>query len=252
MDQGQTVVTAQGARGPHTFSHPHPVPSHSAVPILSASCCLLPFRYAHPRKPHGPKSREQNRSAPPRPVGHFSLSHAKAFFFNEALERHHQLLYLGSSPSQTNEQKEASLPFPTPAAAAAALRLSPHPIFLRPTVNPSRRARDYIGLGAAGSSSSSSSCSGVVEGAAGPHLALRLGLPGSESPGRGAEAAEHVDAALTLGPAPARGGAKRGFADSLDLPAKRDAGASPDAAGDVSREEKGVAETAAGAPRAAK
>nr|CAB3503856.1 unnamed protein product [Digitaria exilis] len=117
---------------------------------------------------------------------------------------------------------------------------------------PPLQARDYIGLGAAGSSSSSSSCSGVVEGAAGPHLALRLGLPGSESPGRGAEAAEHVDAALTLGPAPARGGAKRGFADSLDLPAKRDAGASPDAAGDVSREEKGVAETAAGAPRAAK
>ncbi|XP_025808864.1 auxin-responsive protein IAA19-like [Panicum hallii] len=114
---------------------------------------------------------------------------------------------------------------------------------------PPLEARDYIGLGAA-APSSSSSCSGSGEGA-GPHLALRLGLPGSESPGRGA-GAEHVDAALTLGPAPPRGGAKRGFADSLDRPAKRDADAG-DAAGAVSGEEnKGVAEAAAGAPRAAK
>ncbi|OEL25145.1 Auxin-responsive protein IAA19 [Dichanthelium oligosanthes] len=113
---------------------------------------------------------------------------------------------------------------------------------------PPLEARDYIGLGAA-ASSSSSSCSGAGEGAAGPHLALRLGLPGSESPGRGA-GAEHVDAALTLGPAPPRGGAKRGFADSLDdRSAKRDAG---EAAGGVREEEKGTAETAAGAPRAAK
>ena len=117
---------------------------------------------------------------------------------------------------------------------------------------PPLEARDYIGLGAAASPASSSSCSGARgEGAPGPHLALRLGLPGSESPGRGA-GAEHVDAALTLGPAPPRGGAKRGFADSLDRPAKRDADAG-DAAGAVSGEEnKGVAATAAGAPRAAK
>ncbi|CAN6336832.1 unnamed protein product [Urochloa humidicola] len=117
---------------------------------------------------------------------------------------------------------------------------------------PPLEARDYIGLGAAASSSSSSCCSGGGgEGAAGPHLALRLGLPGSESPGRGA-GAEHVDAALTLGPAPPKGGgAKRGFAESLDRPAKRDADAG-DAAGAVRGEEKGVAETAAGAPRAAK
>jgi len=116
---------------------------------------------------------------------------------------------------------------------------------------PPLEARDYIGLGAAASSAFSSSCSGIGEGAPGPHLALRLGLPGSESPGRGA-GAEHVDAALTLGPAPPRGGAKRGFADSLDRPAKRDADAG-DAAGAVSGEEnKGVAATAAGAPRAAK
>ncbi|CAL5096215.1 unnamed protein product [Urochloa decumbens] len=116
---------------------------------------------------------------------------------------------------------------------------------------PPLEARDYIGLGAAAPSSSSSCCSG----AAGPHLALRLGLPGSESPGRRGAGAEHVDAALTLGPAPARsGGAKRGFADSLDRPGKRDADAAGDGAGAVRGEEKGVAETdtAAGAPRAAK
>jgi auxin-responsive protein IAA len=117
---------------------------------------------------------------------------------------------------------------------------------------PPLEARDYIGLGAAASSSSSSSCcSGGGEGAVGPHLALRLGLPGSESPGRAA-GPEHVDAALTLGPAPPRGGAKRGFADSLDLPAKQDADAAGDAAGGVRGEEKGVAEAAAGAPRTAK
>ncbi|CAN6359189.1 unnamed protein product [Urochloa humidicola] len=114
---------------------------------------------------------------------------------------------------------------------------------------PPLEARDYIGLGAAASSSSSPS---PGRGAAGPHLALRLGLPGSESPGRGA-GAEHVDAALTLGPAPPRGGgAKRGFSDSLDRPAKRDAADAGDAAGAVRGQEKGVAETAAGAPRAAK
>jgi auxin-responsive protein IAA len=114
---------------------------------------------------------------------------------------------------------------------------------------PLLEARDYLGAGAT-SPCCSSSCSSGGEGA-GPHLALRLGLPGSDSPGRGAEA-EHVDAALTLGPAPAppRGGAKRGFADSLDRSAKRDG----DAAGGVTGDEKGAAAAAAaaGAPPAAK
>ena len=110
---------------------------------------------------------------------------------------------------------------------------------------PLLEARDYFGTGA-----TSSSCSSGGEGT-GPHLALRLGLPGSDSPGRGAEAEHaHVDAALTLGPAPAppRGGAKRGFADSLDRSAKRDG----DAAGGVTGEEKGAAAPAAGAAPAAK
>ena len=50
----------------------------------------------------------------------------------------------------------------------------------------------------------------------------RLGLPGCGSPGRDGPEDAAVDAALTLGPSPAtahashRGGAKRGFADSLD------------------------------------
>ncbi|XP_062232119.1 auxin-responsive protein IAA19-like [Phragmites australis] len=111
-------------------------------------------------------------------------------------------------------------------------------------MTPPLEARDYIGLGAAAASSSPScsSASSPASQAPGPHLALRLGLPGSESP---------VDAALTLGPAPPRGGAKRGFADSLDRPVKRDA-ATDDAAGGVRGEEKGMAEAAAGAPRAAK
>ncbi|CAD6271242.1 unnamed protein product [Miscanthus lutarioriparius] len=117
---------------------------------------------------------------------------------------------------------------------------------------PLLEARDYFGTGA-----TSSSCSSGGEGT-GPHLALRLGLPGSDSPGRGAEAeAEHahVDAALTLGPAPAppKGGAKRGFTDSLDRSAKRDgAAADDDAAGGVTGELKRVAAAAAGAPPAAK
>ncbi|XP_062180917.1 auxin-responsive protein IAA19-like isoform X2 [Phragmites australis] len=119
-------------------------------------------------------------------------------------------------------------------------------------MTPPLEARDYIGLGAAAASSSCSSSSSSSGEAAGPHLALRLGLPGSDSPGRRADA-EHVDAALTLGPAPAppRGGAKRGFADSVDRSAKRDA-ATDDDAGGVRGEEKGMAEAAAGAPRDAK
>lgn len=120
---------------------------------------------------------------------------------------------------------------------------------------PPLEARDYIGLGAAAASSCCSSSSSSGGEGAGPHLALRLGLPGSDSPGRGAGAEpEHVDAALTLGPAPARGGAKRGFADSLDRSAaKRDPAAADAAAGGpVRREGKGVPEAAAGAPRAAK
>ncbi|KAL6618799.1 hypothetical protein ACP70R_033938 [Stipagrostis hirtigluma subsp. patula] len=113
---------------------------------------------------------------------------------------------------------------------------------------PPLEARDYIGLGASASStcSSSSSTTAATGEAAGPHLALRLGLPGSESPGR-AEA-EAVDAALTLGPAPApprAGGAKRGFVDSRDVDAA-------DAAGGVKGDEKGKGEAAAGTPRAAK
>ncbi|TVU00561.1 hypothetical protein EJB05_36546 [Eragrostis curvula] len=111
-------------------------------------------------------------------------------------------------------------------------------------------ARDYIGLGAAGTSSCSSSSSSCAGGEA--HLALRLGLPGSESPGGGAEA-EDVDAALTLGcpaPLPRTGSAKRGFADSqLDRSASRSADAA--AVGGL-KGEKGTAEAAAGAPPAAK
>ncbi|KQK04925.1 auxin-responsive protein IAA19 [Brachypodium distachyon] len=119
---------------------------------------------------------------------------------------------------------------------------------------PHLEARDYIGLGAAATApAASSSCSSSASAgeAAGPHLALRLGLPGCESPGRGADPA--VDAALTLGPAPATnraGGAKRGFADSLDRGAAAASAAA--AAGGVREKEKGVAEAAAGAPPAAK
>ncbi|KAM0886119.1 hypothetical protein ACQ4PT_029891 [Festuca glaucescens] len=114
---------------------------------------------------------------------------------------------------------------------------------------PHLEARDYIGLGPAAPASSCSSSSASAAGEAGPHLALRLGLPGCESPGRAEEA---VDAALTLGPAPAplRGGAKRGFADSLDRPATKDANAS--AAGGAREVQKGPGEAAAGAPPAAK
>jgi auxin-responsive protein IAA len=103
---------------------------------------------------------------------------------------------------------------------------------------PHLQARDYIGLGPAAPASSSCSSSSA-SGDAGPHLALSLGLPGRDE--------DAVDAALTLGPAPAppRGaGAKRGFADSLDRPAAKDAAAS--AAREV---QKGAA---AGAPPAAK
>ncbi|CAM0953942.1 unnamed protein product [Alopecurus aequalis] len=104
---------------------------------------------------------------------------------------------------------------------------------------PRLEARDYIGLGPV--SSSSASAAGEA------HLALRLGLPGR------AEDEEAVDAALTLGPAPApphRGGAKRGFADSLHRPAT-----TASAVRGVSKVEKGVSEAAAagaGAPPAAK
>jgi auxin-responsive protein IAA len=120
---------------------------------------------------------------------------------------------------------------------------------------PPLEARDYIGLGAAAADSSSSISSSAA--AADAHLALRLGLPGSESPGRRAEA-EEVDAALTLG-CPAApllhrgGGAKRGFDDShLDRSASR--GADAGAAGRLRGEdEKGAAgDAAAAAPRAAK
>jgi auxin-responsive protein IAA len=117
---------------------------------------------------------------------------------------------------------------------------------------PQLEARDYIGLGPAAPASSCSSSSASAAGEPGPHLALRLGLPGCESPGR-AEA-DAVDAALTLGPAPApaphRGGAKRGFADSLDRSATKDAAAS--AAGGARDVQKGTSEAAAGAPPAAK
>ncbi|AQK88360.1 IAA19 - auxin-responsive Aux/IAA family member [Zea mays] len=120
---------------------------------------------------------------------------------------------------------------------------------------PLLQARDYMGAGA-----TPLSCSSSGEGT-GPHLALRLGLPGSDSPGRDAGPEPdhaHVDAALTLGPAPApapappRVGAKRGFADSRDRCAKRDATAADDAAGGVTGEEKRVGAAAAGAPPAAK
>ncbi|KAJ1264045.1 hypothetical protein BS78_09G232500 [Paspalum vaginatum] len=112
---------------------------------------------------------------------------------------------------------------------------------------PPLEARDYIGLGAgAGAASCCSSSSSSGGEGAGPHLALRLGLPGSDSPARGRGA--DVDAALTLGPAPPRGSAKRGFDDSLDRSA-----AKRDADGGVRAEGKGVPEAAAaGAPPAAK
>jgi auxin-responsive protein IAA len=116
---------------------------------------------------------------------------------------------------------------------------------------PQLEARDYIGLGpAAPASSSSSSSSASAAGEPGPHLALRLGLPGCESPGRAQ--ADAVDAALTLGPsapAPHRGGGKRGFADSLDRSATKDASAP---SGGVREVHKGATEAAAGAPPAAK
>ncbi|KAE8773665.1 IAA19 - auxin-responsive Aux/IAA family member [Hordeum vulgare] len=105
---------------------------------------------------------------------------------------------------------------------------------------PNLQARDYIGLGPAAPSSSCCSSSGET----GPHLALRLGLPGC---GSADEAA--VDAALTLGPAPAptRGGAKRGFADSL---LHRTAGAGGEE--DKTKGESPAAGPGAGAPPAAK
>jgi auxin-responsive protein IAA len=149
-----------------------------------------------------------------------------------------------SIPNQTSEQKEV----PHCASPNATQR---NPPLLSPsrclafgmTPPPPLEARDYIGLGAAGGSSSTA--------ASEAHLALRLGLPGSESPSRRAEA-EDVDPALTLGcPAPAPAlprvaGAKRGFHDSrLGRPAGR-------AAGGFSGEEKGTGEATAGAPRAAK
>uniref|UniRef100_A0A0E0L5N1 Uncharacterized protein n=1 Tax=Oryza punctata TaxID=4537 RepID=A0A0E0L5N1_ORYPU len=94
---------------------------------------------------------------------------------------------------------------------------------------PPLEARDYIGLGASPATPASSSSCSSSPAEVGAHLALRLGLPGSESPAR----AEAVDAALTLGPAPPRGGAKRGGVREEE------------------EEEKGLGEVAAGAPRAA-
>ncbi|GJN15190.1 hypothetical protein PR202_gb02084 [Eleusine coracana subsp. coracana] len=124
-------------------------------------------------------------------------------------------------------------------------------------MTPPLEARDYIGLGAAagGGSSSCSSSSSSATAAGEAHLALRLGLPGSESPGRRAEA-EDVDAVLTLGcpataPLSRGGGAKRGFDDSqLDRSANR--GADADAAAGLKGDEKGTGDAAASAPRAAK
>uniref|UniRef100_A0A0E0L5N2 Uncharacterized protein n=1 Tax=Oryza punctata TaxID=4537 RepID=A0A0E0L5N2_ORYPU len=115
---------------------------------------------------------------------------------------------------------------------------------------PPLEARDYIGLGASPATPASSSSCSSSPAEVGAHLALRLGLPGSESPAR----AEAVDAALTLGPAPPRGGAKRGFVDSLDRSESRRAAAAADDERGVreeEEEEKGLGEVAAGAPRAA-
>ncbi|KAM3412668.1 hypothetical protein ACQJBY_004038 [Aegilops geniculata] len=116
---------------------------------------------------------------------------------------------------------------------------------------PNLEARDYIGLGPAAPAPASSSCSSSASGDAGPHLALRLGLPGCGSPGRHEPEAATVDAALTLGPAPAtapsRGGAKRGFSDSLDRSA---AGAGGEE--DKKKGEAAAAAAGAGAPPAAK
>ncbi|KAM3300001.1 hypothetical protein ACQJBY_041160 [Aegilops geniculata] len=110
---------------------------------------------------------------------------------------------------------------------------------------PNLEARDYIGLGPA--APSASSCSSSASGDAGPHLALRLGLPGCGSPGRH-EPEAAVDAALTLGPAPHRGGAKRGFADSLD----RSAAAAAGVGGEEDKKQGEAAAAGAGAPPAAK
>uniref|UniRef100_A0A0D9WJM6 DUF834 domain-containing protein n=1 Tax=Leersia perrieri TaxID=77586 RepID=A0A0D9WJM6_9ORYZ len=110
---------------------------------------------------------------------------------------------------------------------------------------PPLEARDYIGLGAAAATSSSCSSSLGPPEVGGAHLALRLGLPGSESPGR-AEAVVVVDAALTLGRG---GGAKRVFVDSLERPESRRAAAAAADEGGVREEEKG--EAAAEVPRAA-
>jgi hypothetical protein len=149
-------------------------------------------------------------------------------------------------PNQPNQRTKRGLSLrlsqrnaiPPPLAASPSVPMTPPPPL---------EARDYIGLGAA-SGSSSSTAAGEA------HLALRLGLPGSESPGRRAEA-EDVDPALTLGcPAPPPAlprvaGAKRGFHDSrLDRPA----GCGADAAGGFGGEEKGTGDVAAGAPRSAK
>ncbi|KAI5008211.1 hypothetical protein ZWY2020_009259, partial [Hordeum vulgare] len=74
-------------------------------------------------------------------------------------------------------------------------------------------ARDYIGPGPPAPAPFCSWCSSSsASGETGSHLALRLVLPGC-----GSVEEAGIDAALTLGPAPAstRGGAKRGFTDSL-------------------------------------
>ncbi|PWZ11884.1 Auxin-responsive protein IAA19 [Zea mays] len=170
--------------------------------------------------------------------------------------------YLHHSSAQLERTKRTHLGplllcfcFPTESPQPQALALCPLPSSPpMPPPPPLLEPRDYLGAGAT-SSCCSSCCSSGREGA-GPHLALRLGLPGSDdSPGRGADtehARAHVDAALTLGPgpgpAPPRGSAKRGFADSLDRSAKLDGVAADDAAGGVTR----VAGAAAGAPPAAK
>lgn len=210
-------------------------------------------------------------SACPRPVGHLSLSHSHTSMPSTdhgVPSTYPPLGYLHHSSAQLERTKRTHLGplllcfcFPTESPQPQALALCPLPSSPpMPPPPPLLEPRDYLGAGAT-SSCCSSCCSSGREGA-GPHLALRLGLPGSDdSPGRGADtehARAHVDAALTLGPAPApapappRVGAKRGFADSRDRCAKRDATAADDAAGGVTGEEKRVGAAAAGAPPAAK
>lgn len=224
------------------------------------------IQFLCPAKPHGPRLELEGRKRLPaagRPL--VTVTHVYAIHGPWCA------LYLSSSrlpppllcSARTNKKNS---PRPSPLVLLLPHRVSStpgtRPLSVCPLPSsppmppppPLLEPRDYLGAGAT-SSCCSSSCSSGREGA-GPHLALRLGLPGSDdSPGRSADAEHagaHVDAALTLGPAPApappRGSAKRGFADSLDRSAKRDGVAADDAAGGVTR----VAGAAAGAPPAAK